>query len=346
LSPLQLPPPPGQEAALQTELEEAVANWERQGEKLKQVGEMERYLQEVRKPIAEYQSLQKASGTFKTAVAEKARGQREAEAIQKHVNRLREEAKDLPRLIDERLLPAFRVLCDQYLVPSTAQRMEAYRLAQAFAREMGKLAFETVQKEFLDHAIFRRFQAAQFRAGALYGQDPSHRLFAHLSNVLPALYGFHRQLKTNLRRLGFREDDITLTKMQVASTHEIRQFCERQRYAEPRKRLTYVVLPGTMSLLEALDIIEFKEELFQGLPQLVMMFISKFDQSAVRSDPALRDRYFHAVKHNIIVNIGAPGVVDNPGPLSVRLARETIGRAFDLAKVDLLPEQDVHLKPA
>ena len=346
LAPLQLPPPPGAEAELQAEFEEAAAGWETQGQRLKQVGEMEKYLQDVHKPIADFQALQKASVTFKSAVDEKARHQRGVEAIQKHVARLRTEARDLPRLIDERLLPAFRVLCDQYLVPGTATRMEEYRLAQGFVRETGKLSFENVQREFLDHAVFRRFQAAQFRSGAVYGQDAGHALFAHLSNVLPALYGFHRQLRVNLRRLGFRDDDITLIKLQVASAFEIRHFCERQKNEEPHRRLTYLVLPGTMSLTEALDIIEFKDKLFEGLPQLVLLFISKFDAELVRRDAALRDRYFRAVKHNVIVNIGAAGVVDNPGPLSVRLAQETIGRAFDLAKLDLMPDQDTHLKPA
>jgi hypothetical protein len=346
LVPLQLPPPPGPEPALQAEYEESLAEWERCGERLSQVGQVERFLAEVRKPIAEYQALQKSVAAFKQAVDDKSKHQRSVEAIQHHVERLKREARDLPRLIDERLLPAFRVLCDQHLVPGTVARMEDFRRAQAFVREAGKLSFETVQREFLDHAVFRRFQAAQFRAGAFYGQNPDHPLFAHLSNVLPALYGFHRQVKANLRRLGLRDDEITLTKLPMASPGEIRRFCEQVLREDPRTRHTYLVLPGTLSLREALGIIAHKETIFSGLPQLVLIFISKFDPDEVLRDADLREQYFRAVKHNVIIHIGAPSLVDNPGPISVRLAQETIGRAFDLSRVEPMPEQDSRPAPA
>jgi hypothetical protein len=37
-------------------------------------------------------------------------------------------------------------------------------------------------------------------------------------------------------------------------------------------------------------------------------------------------------------------MVDNPGSISVRLTQETIGRAFDLVRVDLTPDTEVTLK--
>jgi len=147
------------------------------------------------------------------------------------------------------------------------------------------------------------------------------------------------------RRLA-ESGDVTLTKLPAAPIVAIRRTLEQQRQMDPHRRYTYLVLPGTLSLREALEIIAYKESLFEGLPQLVLIFISKFDPGEVRRDASLREQYFRAIKHNVIVNLAGATVVDNPGGISLRLVQETIGRAFDLDKIDLMPEQDTHLKSA
>ena len=342
LVPFQLPPAPGAEKDLQVEFDRARAEWERSAQRLAHLAQVERHLQEVRAPIAEYQSLQRLFQGFKQAVDAKARHQRSVESIRNHLEKLRAESKALPQLIQDRLLPAFRLICERYLMPRAEDRITDFRHAQSFARESAALSFESVQRDFLDHAVFRRFQAVQFRSGAFYGMDPGHPLSAQLGNIAPALFHFHRHARTNLRRLGFQDGDITLTKLPMASAQEIRRLLEEQKALTPSRRYTYLVLPGTLDLKEALGLIGHKETLFRGLPQLVLIYVSKFDPNQLPGNATLREAYFHAAKHNIILNIAS--IVDNPGSISVRLTQETIGRAFDLARVDLTHDTEVTLK--
>jgi hypothetical protein len=344
LVPFEPAPSPGTEKELQAEYERARAQWEQAAQRLAHVSQVERHLQEVRGPIEEYQSLQRAFQAFRKAVDDKSRHQRSVESIRTHLDRLLEEARDLPRLIQDRLLPAFRLICERHLMPRAEDRISDFRYVQAFVREAAKLSFENVQREFLDHAVFRRYQAIQFRSGAFYGMDPDHPLFAKLGNVPPALFHFHRHVRSNLRRLGFQDPDITLTKLPAAGPADMRRMLEEQRMLSPSKRYTYVVLPSTLDLKEALGIVAHKETLFQGLPQLLLIFVSWFDPTALQQNASLREAYFQAAKHNIILNIAT--LVDNPGAISVRLAQETVGRAVDLSKVDLSAEPEAVLKSA
>jgi len=48
----------------------------------------------------------------------------------------------------------------------------------------------------------------------------------------------------------------------------------------------------------------------------------------------LRDEYFQALKHNVIVNIDDKKVVDNPKTIALQLISDTIGCAMDLPRVD------------
>lgn len=346
--PVAFEPPPaaGDEAALQASFNRAWESWGQAGERLLRLGQVETYLQEARGPIVEYQSLQKAFASFKRTVEEKSRRRKSVEAIQRHLIRLRADGERLHDVIIEQMLPSFRTLCGKFLIPIAQQVLNDFTRAFRFVRDVEKLSFENLQRDFLDRAVFRRFHASQFRTGAFYGQNPDHPLFAHLSNVLPALYLFHRQVRHNLRKFGFANDDIVLTKLPLAQPAEIKRYCERQRELEPRKRHTYLVLPGTLSLREALDIIEHKERLFDGIPQLILIFISKYDEGEIRSDATLRKRFFRAVSHNVILNIGGTDVVDNPAPISQQLVRATVGSSFDLERIDLVSDSEVTAKSA
>jgi hypothetical protein len=74
--------------------------------------------------------------------------------------------------------------------------------------------------------------------------------------------------------------------------------------------------------------------LFSGLPQLLLIYVSKFDMGQIRDDEALRDRYFMAMKHNIIINIDDDRVIDNPKAISDHLLQQTLGCCHDIASVE------------
>ena len=330
----------GEENQLEAGYRKGRTEWERVGEQLTAMSALEGYLQDVQTPVSHFQNMQKAYGAFRKAVREKRAKQKSVESISARVEQLTREAEDLPRVIEERFLPSYRIIAKKYLIPNIHERIASTNRALAFIRNAGNLSFENIQRDFLERAVNRRFQLAQFRAGAFYGQNPDHPLFAHLGNVLPAIYAFYRQVRFNLQQGGFEESSISLHKLAAANTEGILRLCDDLLREGGQRRHTYLVLPGTLSLHEALDIIQAKESLFNGIPQLILIFISKFDEGNIRDDAALRGRYFEAVKHNIIINLDSPGMVDNPGSIASRLVQETLGRSIDLDRLQTAPESD------
>jgi len=110
--------------------------------------------------------------------------------------------------------------------------------------------------------------------------------------------------------------------------------------AQRNPRITYIVLPPTLSVGEALSIINQKDEIYGGVPQLVLIYISKFDGSLMRTDPHFRESYFKALKHNVVVNVDGHQVVDNPRSISARLLQETLGCAFDMKNLEALSDDE------
>ena len=78
--------------------------------------------------------------------------------------------------------------------------------------------------------------------------------------------------------------------------------------------------------------------LLNGVPRLPLIFISKFDATALKRNTALRDAYFKALKHNVVLNVDGRIVVDNPRAIGMRLLRETLGCAIDMPNVEDPPE--------
>ncbi|HEX9841871.1 MAG TPA: hypothetical protein VGC20_03935, partial [bacterium] len=58
----------------------------------------------------------------------------------------------------------------------------------------------------------------------------------------------------------------------------------------------------------------------------------------LRRDAALRDSYFRALKHNVVLNIDGRVVVDNPRSIGMRLLHETLGCAIDVPEAEEPPE--------
>ena len=102
----------------------------------------------------------------------------------------------------------------------------------------------------------------------------------------------------------------------------------------------YLVIPATLSLAEAIEIMNRKDLAFRGVPRLVLIYVSKFSNKAIQEDAALREGFFKAKKHNVILNIDGQDVVDNPHAIALRLLNETLGCTYDTDLVEEMPEDE------
>jgi hypothetical protein len=321
---------------LPRQLSESVAGWRSAEERLLNFGRRDDDLAKMHEGLESYEAFNKIFRNFRRAVIEKNSGQHSLSSLSNRVGVLNQEADNLSEIVEKQMLPAHASYASRIHIPNIRKRIAYLKQAREFVRELEGLSFEDFQREFLDRAIFRRFYASQFRRGAQIGMNSEMPLFAKLSNVNDGIAAFHRVLRVNLANNGYKASEITLTKLPAERLAGILQLIEQQKKAQPDQRLNYLILPSTFSLSQALEVIQFKEEHFAGLPQLILMFVSKFDMSQIRDDEALRNRYFLAMKHNIIVNVDDGRVIDNPKAISERLLEETLGCSHDIEDVEAI----------
>ena len=335
--PLLPPPafgPPESAATIAGQLEACIQAW-REGEEELRNFEFEGLNPEETRGVLEgYDAFQEVCRNFRRAVRQKVTTQQAVVNITERLERLDKEAANLPDYIRQHMLPAQASYVERIHIPNIRKRMAHLKQTWLFVRALKELSFADLQREFLDRAIFRRFYASQFCTGAYFGMNSELPIFAKLSNVSDALSLFYRGLRSGLTDFGYKSQDLTLTRLPAERPQGILKFIEGQKQLPPNRRLTYLVLPSTLSLSQALEIIHYKEAYYNGLPQLVLLFISKFDAAQLAGDEGLRDRYFAAMKHNVIVNIDDDRVVDNPKAIADRLIQDTLGCSHDIQETD------------
>ena len=118
------------------------------------------------------------------------------------------------------------------------------------------------------------------------------------------------------------------------------EFAQQWAAAPEKLPYDYIVLPASLELAEAVEVMNYKDRLFRGVPRLVLVYVSKFTNSEILDNPVLREEFFKAQKHNVIVNIDGHVVVDNPLSICHRLLQDTLGSCFDTSMVEELPEDD------
>jgi hypothetical protein len=315
---------------LARERENLTAEWQATRERLLDFEQRHLKLAGVMETLDSYNNFQQVYGSFRRAVQRKLMAQRAMGAITGRISQLDREAENLDEFIRENMLPAQADFARRVHLPEARKRLDYLGRTKAFVLEVQEIKFEALQREFLDRGIFRRFYAAQFRKGAHFGLNPDLPVFAKLGNLMQGMFLFHRTLQQTMSRVGnWHAGEISFTKLPTERPPGIMQFIEEQKELRPDHRFSYLFLPGTLPLSQALEIIQHKDEVFQGMPQLILIYISKFDTSLLLDDEELRDRYFNAVKHNVIVNIDEEQVIDNPKAIADRLLQDTLGCAHD-----------------
>ncbi|MCZ6647465.1 MAG: hypothetical protein O7B79_14650 [SAR324 cluster bacterium] len=317
-----------------------IAAWREEGDMLREFSGRALNLEDIGKELETYQEFEKVSRGFRRAVREKTVTQQATARINERLEQLEQERENIDQFVQECMLPAHANYAERVHIPNLRKRIAYFRQTLTFVQALQGISFSDLQRKFLDRAIFRRFYATQFRTGAHFGLNSELPIFSRLSNITDALSLFHRNLLTTLRGFGYDSNELTLTRLPAERPAGVIQFIEQQKQASPEQRLTYLILPGTLSLSQALEIIHHKEDLYNGLPQLVLIYVSKFDAALLHENPILRERYFDAMKHNIIVNIDDEHVIDNPKTIADFLIEQTLGCCHDINE-DMATSMDI-----
>lgn len=288
-----------------------------------------------------FQHLRERVIQMEKLISHKDRLRRSVAAIDERIKIMDRELADLPKRVEMQFMPARKELLINIFIPEAQRELDYARQAKSFVRELNNLDMQAIKDLYLDRAVFRRFSSRQFVHGAQISVDLSQPAARGLHNVQPALNRFVQQVEYNFRKT--HPDWCEKTKLEFAKPMEpslIWSFIQQMHGMGDKPRFNYVVLPGTLPVDQAVRMMIQKDQLYNGLPMLVLIYLSKFDDGLLHGDNAFRESYFKAVKHNVVLNIDNRVLVDNPVAIAERLAQETLGSAWDHDKLDALPADE------
>jgi len=288
----------------------------------------------VEQAAAEREAMAKLS-------ARKARLRQTAQGLAERSELMNAELEDLPTRLRERFMPARKRLLLDIFIPEIQKRIFYYRQANTFLAELLNLPYERLRQLYVDRAIFRRFSSTQFLNGLQVTHDVMVANAEGLRNVNAGISQFFRTLQHNFSK--FHAEQTALLKLEKVAAMDAAKIMARLREFPPEAspdQPSYLILPSTMPLPAALRLMNQKDALFRGVPRAVLVYVSKFDAEQLLDNPALREEYFQALKHNVIVNIDDKKVVDNPNTIGLRLLNDTLGCTSDTPRVEEIPEED------
>ena len=296
-------------------------------------------IQAVRGQAIEFKRFESRHEQFVKMIARKARLRAAAKGLAERQTLMEEELADLPQRVRQQFMPARKKLLMEVFLPEAERHTAQLGKAQTFVTELIGLPHEPLKAKYLDHAIFRRFYSRQFMRGGAYTADTNSDLHFPTRNVAPALRLLARALTHNFKRHRMPGvERVQLPQLSNQQPKQILATIQNMAAVAGRGQFDYLVLPPTLALKEGLELLRRKDELYEGVPRLVLIFITKFDPQLLRRDVAIRDAYFRALKHNVVLNIDGHDVVDNPRSIGMRLLHETLGSAIDLPDVEEPPE--------
>ncbi|MBI3993950.1 MAG: hypothetical protein HY342_11805 [Candidatus Lambdaproteobacteria bacterium] len=310
-------------------------------EQLKAFGPDLPALRQARRDLKRCSEVRERGETLRRLAARKRRLRASARALAERQAIMEAELADLPRRIRERFMPARKELLLNVFIPESRRMLASYQDAKGLLAELMQLSPQRLQGIYLNRAVYRRFLSRQFVRGYCVPLDPRSPGARALPNVQPAIAEFYRLLHFN-----FSQSHPELTeRMHLDYAKQPLDAAALGAWIDERAGTAlgtvhdYVILPPTLSLREAVGLIARKDAAFRGVPRMVLIYVSKFRASLLYDDPALREAYFHALKHNVIVNVDGNAVVDNPGAIAWRLLNETAGATVDTEAVQEAPRE-------
>ncbi len=254
------------------------------------------------------------------------------------------ELEDLPRRVVELFMPARKMLLQEVFIPDAQKRLYYLRQTNGFLGELLNLPQDDLRTVYQDRAVYRRFSSHQFMRGLQVAFDPNHPKGEQMRNINPGISLYFRTLQYNYQK--YHPGRETLLKLDHTEPMDAARLLEQVRTVlqeGDKQSVTYMFLPCTLSVADAISLINQKDVLFRGVPRLVLIYLSKFGDDELLGNPKVRAGYFQALKHNIILNIDGRKLVDNPQTIGMRLVSETLGSSFDTPRVEEIPMEDERL---
>ena len=256
-----------------------------------------------------------------------------------------EELKDLPRRVKEKFVPARKELMQNVFIPEVEKKIGYFRRSKVFLNEIHNLDIERLSNLFLDRAVYRRFSSNQFIRGALITAPRDKSRAMGLLNFQPAINSLSRELLFNYSKQHPQKSaGVILRNLKPLDDQGILDFVQVQSSLGEKADYDYIILPATITLDHAIDIMAQKDRQQRGIPRPVLIYVGKFSSARILEEPRLREEYFRAVKHNIIVNIEGHALVDNPQAIAFRLLNETLGGTFDTDVIEEIADEEKNVK--
>jgi hypothetical protein len=301
-------------------------------------------LEEAKTAIQAFQRFGEQQQEMEKQSAKKARLRATDKSLAERQVLMETELEDLPRRVVELFMPARKMLLQEVFIPDAQRRLFYLRQASGFLGELLNLPQDDLRALYQDRAVYRRFSSHQFLHGLQIAFDPNHPRGELIRNVNPAISLYFRTLQYNYQKYHpGRETQLKLDRTEVLDPARVMDLVTRLHAEGDEQDVTYVFLPSTFTVAEAIPLINQKDALFRGIPKLVMVYLSKYTDDELLGNPKLRAGYFQAVKHNVILNIDGRRLVDNPQTIAIRLVSETLGSSFDTPKVEEIPMDDEKL---
>jgi len=303
------------------------------------VKEVEEALVAVKGQAANYSRFRERREALIRVTYRKQRLRESFHGLTERQSMMEDELANLPQMVKQLFMPARKKLLVDVFIPESERRIAMFGKVEAFLGELLNLSYDRVRERYLDHTIYRRFYSHQFRRGGAYAPDSASPLHHTMHNAQPALRFLLRAFQHNYKRLEIRgAERLTLPQLTYQAPREILASLENMAQSEGYRQFDYLVLPSTLPFMDGLNLINRKDLLFKGIPSLVIVFITKFDIPLLRRDDTVRDAYFKAIRHNVVINVDGHVVVDNPRAIGMRLLQETLGCAIDIPSVEEPPE--------
>ena len=298
-------------------------------------------LRQARRDLGRRAEVRGHGEAMRRLAARKARLRSSARELAERQAIMEAELLDLPRRVRKRFMPALKELLLKVFIPEARRALASFQDAKGFLGELLHLSSPHLQGRYLNRAVYRRFLSRQFTRGFCFPLDPRSSTARTLPNVQPAVSEFYRLLRFNFSRshtelTGLMGLEYAKENLDAAA---LGSWIDEHAGTAPASVHDYVILPASLSLREAVALIERKEAALRGVPRMVLIYVGKFKASLLRDDPALREAYFRALKHNVIINIDGNNLVDNPEAIAWRLLNETVGATADTESVQEAPRE-------
>lgn len=331
------PKPEAAKASYQ-KLHAQLDDWTR---RLKEMSRAPETVQQAHQALSDYADFHARAIELERQASRKVRLRQGITALAERVKLMEAELADLPRRVREQHMPARKELLVRMFIPEAERTLGHARHGKQLVRELGRLDMGAIRDRYLDRAVFRRFAGRQWVSGAYIATNTASTEGQRVTNVPAALHMYGRTVQHNVTKhhpdwaAHYRFDEF-----QPMEPALIWDMIQQQHGTGEGVRYGFVVLPATLPIDQVVRLMNQKDQLYQGLPLLVLVFVGKFSKTLLHEDHRLREQYFDALRHNVILNIDGAALVDNPASICERLLSETLGSAHDVDTTEPLPSAD------